>query len=70
MPKTTGYPVAIRHIAGLRGTTRVRTELALRFDYGMLPPRITRQDGALIAIVGPDLTTLHGSVALQPTDRA
>ena len=69
MPRTSAHPVVIRHIAGLRGTTRVRTELALRFDHGLLPPRITQPDGALIAIIGPDLITLHGSVALRPTDR-
>ena len=69
MPTTPGHPVVIRHVAGLRGTTRIRTELALRFDFGLLPPRIIQRDGALIAIVGPDLVILHSSVALRPTNR-
>jgi hypothetical protein len=69
MPKISGHSVGIRRVACLRGTTRLRTEQALRFHHGLLPPRITQRDGALIAIVGPDLITLHSSVALRPTDR-
>src|SRR5262245_45959480 len=45
-----------RIVAGRRGCVRVRTELALRFDYGFAMPWMTHlADGRLRAVAGPDM---------------
>jgi GH15 family glucan-1,4-alpha-glucosidase len=44
---------------------RVRTELRLRFDYGLAPPRLQHWHNALVAVCGPDLIALYSSVALE-----
>jgi GH15 family glucan-1,4-alpha-glucosidase len=67
MPVDTDQPTVIRQLAGLRGTMRLRCELSLRFDYGLVQPRIRWHADALVAVVGPDLMVLRGPVAVQPT---
>ncbi len=50
----------VRLVRGETGRVRMRMELVLRFDYGRTVPWVTRMDdGALRAISGPDLVTLH-----------
>src|SRR6185312_11699410 len=68
MPIHTAQPVIVRRIQGLRGTTRIRCELGLRFDYGHVQPRIRRDGDAIVAVVGPDLLVLRGPVAPQPNE--
>jgi GH15 family glucan-1,4-alpha-glucosidase len=56
----------VRLVRGERGSVRMRTELVLRFDYGRTVPWLTRlTDGAIRAIAGPDMVTLHTSVSLH-----
>ena len=44
-------------------------ELVLRFDYGRTVPWVTRMDdGALRAIAGPDLVTLHTPAPIHGED--
>jgi GH15 family glucan-1,4-alpha-glucosidase len=59
----------VRLVRGDRGRLRMRTELVLRFDYGRSVPWVTRlDDGTLRAIAGPDMVTLHSTVALHGHD--
>jgi GH15 family glucan-1,4-alpha-glucosidase len=56
----------VRLVRGERGRVRMRTELILRFDYGRTIPWVNRlPDGTFRAIAGPDMVTLHTTVALR-----
>ena len=56
----------VRVVVGRRGRIAMRTELALRFDYGAAVPWVTRIDGGMLrAIAGPDMVVLDASVALH-----
>ncbi len=68
MPVDADRPTLIRQLTGVRGTMRLRCELSLRFDYGLVQPRIHRDADALIAVVGPDLIVLRGPTAINPTE--
>lgn len=56
----------VRLVLGKEGRVPMRTELALRFDYGSAVPWVTRADsGALRAIAGPDMVELSTAVPLH-----
>ena len=42
----------------------MRSELRLRFDYGLMPPRLSSTDDALVLVSGPDLVSLRATVSL------
>jgi len=59
----------VRIVRGESGRVRMRMELVLRFDYGRTVPWVTRMDdGALRAIAGPDLVTLHTPASIHGED--
>jgi GH15 family glucan-1,4-alpha-glucosidase len=59
----------VRLVRGDRGCVPMRTELVLRFDYGRTIPWVSRlPDGTFRAIAGPDMVTLHTTVALRGRD--
>jgi GH15 family glucan-1,4-alpha-glucosidase len=59
----------VRLVRGDRGVVRMRTELVLRFDYGLSIPWVTRlADGTMRAIAGPDMVTLHTPIRLAGKD--
>ena len=59
----------VRLVRGESGRVRMRMELVLRFDYGRTVPWVTRMDdGALRAIAGPDLVTLHTPAPIRGED--
>ncbi len=60
-------PVLVRHVVGLRGRMRFKCEFAMRFDYGLVVPRVEQTGDALIAIAGPDMVALRGPLRLAPT---
>jgi GH15 family glucan-1,4-alpha-glucosidase len=62
----------IRRVEGRRGRMAMRLRAKLRFNFGNSTPWVTRDDQGdrLIAIVGPDLVTLHGPVELRGHDLA
>jgi len=63
-PRETASDV-VRLVRGKRGRVAMRTELALRFDYGSLVPWITRlEDGAWRAVEGPDMAVLRTAAPL------
>src|SRR3954453_20806790 len=56
----------VRVVRGVRGRTAFRTELALRFEYGVIVPWTRRlEDGRLTAVAGPDRVTLGTPVGLR-----
>ncbi len=56
----------VRLVRGNRGSVRLQTELVLRFDYGLTVPWVSRlADGAIRAVAGPDMVTLHTPVPLR-----
>jgi GH15 family glucan-1,4-alpha-glucosidase len=68
MPVGTDAPVVVRQIEGLRGSMRLGCALLLRFDYGLVRPRVRRQDDALLAIAGSDLLALRAPVVMECSD--
>jgi GH15 family glucan-1,4-alpha-glucosidase len=65
MPPRDRLPDVVRIVRGVRGRVAMRTELAIRFDYGWVVPWIRRQNGALHAVAGPDSLWLHSDVPLE-----
>ena len=57
----------VRLVVGRHGRSAMRTELALRFDYGSAVPWVTRlEDGTgLRAVAGPDMVVLRTPIALR-----
>jgi GH15 family glucan-1,4-alpha-glucosidase len=55
----------VRLITGLRGITRMRMVLNLRFDYGSMPPWLECRERELEARVGADRITLRSPVDLS-----
>jgi GH15 family glucan-1,4-alpha-glucosidase len=54
MPPRGKAPDVVRIVEGVRGRVQMRSELAVRFDYGKVVPWVSRRDGARVAIAGPD----------------
>ncbi|MDX1658766.1 MAG: glycoside hydrolase family 15 protein [Nitriliruptorales bacterium] len=51
-------PDLVRIVTGLEGRVEVEVDLVIRFDYGSIVPWVTRTDGGLHAVAGPDALTL------------
>jgi GH15 family glucan-1,4-alpha-glucosidase len=64
MPIRSEHPTLVRQVTGLQGEVPCRTELRLRFDYGLVPPWSEVQDRRFIGRVGPDLMVLYSDVPL------
>src|SRR4051812_17262304 len=59
----------VRVVRGVRGRLALRTELVLRFEYGVIVPWLRRlEDGHLTAVAGPDRVTLATPVELRGED--
>ncbi|WP_037907260.1 glycoside hydrolase family 15 protein [Actinacidiphila yeochonensis] len=61
MPQRDRAPDVIRVVEGLSGEVAMRSELALRFDYGNVVPWVRRVDGHLVATAGPDAVWLRST---------
>ncbi len=68
MPPRGTAPDIVRIVEGLRGTVRMRSTLAVRFDYGRIVPWVRRVDGALLAVAGPDALCLRAPVQAHGED--
>ena len=55
----------VRMVIGRRGRVEMQMELVLRFHYGSIVPWVTRQDGSIRAIAGPDMVILQTDVPLR-----
>jgi GH15 family glucan-1,4-alpha-glucosidase len=62
----------VRLVRGVRGHVAMEMRMALRFDYGMSIPWVTRLPGedqhGIVAIVGPDMVTLRTHAKLRGED--
>jgi GH15 family glucan-1,4-alpha-glucosidase len=54
----------VRIVKGIRGSAPMKMEMSLRFNYGATVPWVTRSDGAIHAIAGPDLVVLRTAAPL------
>ena len=64
-----GFPDIVRLVRGLRGRVPMRTEFALRFDYGSVVPWVERlPEGGISAIGGPERVVLRTPAPLRGED--
>ncbi len=68
MPARDQDPNLVRIVEGRRGKVRMRSELAIRFDYGSIVPWVRRNDCGISAIAGPDALTVLTPVPLRGED--
>src|SRR6202140_1880010 len=61
-------PELLRVVVGTRGQIRMKSELAIRFDYGSVVPWVRRTDDGISAIAGPDMIRLRSEVPLRGED--
>jgi GH15 family glucan-1,4-alpha-glucosidase len=64
MPQRDTAPDVIRVVEGLSGEVAMRSELALRFDYGTVVPWMRRVDGHRVATAGPDAVWLRSTPSI------
>ena len=69
MPPRAGNATLVRLVEGLSGHVDMRTELVIRFDYGITIPWMRRVDSKThTAVAGPHLLTLRTPADLQGKD--
>jgi GH15 family glucan-1,4-alpha-glucosidase len=68
MPPRGEAPDVVRIVEGVSGRVPVHTELALRFDYGHVPPWTRTVDGELAGVAGPDAVWLRSDVPVEHDD--
>jgi GH15 family glucan-1,4-alpha-glucosidase len=69
MPIGADNPSVVRIVTGLTGTVDFRTDLTLRFDYGITIPWVSRVDETTVTMVaGPSQTVLRTPIALEGED--
>src|SRR6476660_436959 len=54
MPPRGHAPDVVRIVQGVHGSVEMRSELRLRFDYGLVVPWVRHHDDMVEAIAGPD----------------
>ncbi|HWB50041.1 MAG TPA: glycoside hydrolase family 15 protein [Stellaceae bacterium] len=69
MPIDTPHRAIIRTVRGEAGRVDMVLDLALRFDYGSIPPWLCAEPRVVWAIVGPDLAVLRSPIDLDLADR-
>lgn len=70
MPPRQTHPHVVRIVVGLTGAVAMRATVRLRFDYGSITPWVTKSDGGIHAVAGPDAVWLRTPVGLQGQDFA
>ncbi|HEY1806500.1 MAG TPA: glycoside hydrolase family 15 protein [Terracidiphilus sp.] len=65
MPPRGRHSDVVRIVEGVRGCVKLRTELALRFDYGRTVPWVTGISDGVRAVAGPSLAVLHASMPVH-----
>ncbi|HEY8551292.1 MAG TPA: glycoside hydrolase family 15 protein [Vicinamibacterales bacterium] len=68
MPPRDVTPDVVRIVEGVSGTVDMRMELIIRFDYGSIVPWVTRENGVLQAVGGPDALSLWTPVETHGVD--
>jgi len=65
MPPRDELADVVRIVEGLSGTVEMRSEVALRFDYGHVVPWVRRTKTGIHAVAGPDSVRLSSPVRMQ-----
>jgi GH15 family glucan-1,4-alpha-glucosidase len=65
MPPRDAVADIVRIVVGVRGTVRMRGELALRFDYGHIVPWVRHDSRGIRAVAGPDAAYLVTKAPLR-----
>ncbi|HEY2445674.1 MAG TPA: glycoside hydrolase family 15 protein [Rhizomicrobium sp.] len=69
MPVGTEHICIVRLAVGISGSLKLRTELVIRFDYGVTVPWVSRADErTLTAVAGPNLLALRTTAPLYGED--
>ena len=68
MPVRDHNPTLIRIVEGVEGKVETAIDAMFRFDYGNMPPWITRDEDRIIMHVGPDKLVLWGMGEAARTD--
>jgi GH15 family glucan-1,4-alpha-glucosidase len=69
MPPRGNASDVVRLVRGVAGKVKLRMQLVIRFGFGTDIPWVKRtEDGALLAICGPDMTVLHTPVETRGED--
>ena len=68
MPPRGEAPDVVRIVEGVTGRVPIRMELRLRFDYGRVVPWVRKDDGASVAVAGPDSCWLRTPVETRGED--
>ena len=55
MPPRGKHSDVVRIVKGVRGKVKMRMDLALRFDYGLTIPWVTRHEKEVGAVAGPNM---------------
>jgi GH15 family glucan-1,4-alpha-glucosidase len=61
-------PRVLRLVIGLNGRVAMRSQIRIRFDYGLVVPWIHRASGTVVAVAGPDAVALYADVPLRGQD--
>lgn len=70
MPPRGEAPDIVRLVECREGALSMRSDLALRFDYGQLHPLVRRQgDARVVAMAGPDGIVIDSDMAIEFEDR-
>jgi GH15 family glucan-1,4-alpha-glucosidase len=68
MPVREAHPEIVRVVECVSGRVRMRMDLSLRFEYGIVVPWVRHLDGVLSAIAGPDAVALWTPVHTHGED--
>ncbi len=55
----------VRVVEGRSGSVEMRSELRVRFDYGNIIPWVTKRQGGVCAIAGPEALVLHTPIEMH-----
>lgn len=55
----------VRRIEGRGGSVAMRSELRVRFDYGSIVPWVSRRDGGICAVAGPEAVILRTPIEMH-----
>jgi len=65
MPPRHHHPRVVRIVRGVEGEVQMRTELVMRFEYGLDVPWVRRTDRGLTAVAGPNALVLDSPIELN-----
>ena len=68
MPIGTRHRAVLRRVTGESGSVGMTSDLALRFDYGTIPPWLRRAERTVCGVVGPDLVVFRAPIDLHSAD--